>query len=237
MAGVPCTFKLVNAGGSLGGVVGWTSATAESHPSTADTNGQDIGYTARASYDRRNWFAVPTTSFDEQSGCLTIRLTPATSTVYIAYHEPYSLERHADLIARSIAPRNAVRCTHKVLGQTLDGRDMDLLSLGSGQRKVWLIGRQHPGETMASWFFEGFLERLLDASDSASQKLLRDATLYLVPNMNPDGSYRGHLRTNAVGSNLNREWATPTAERSPEVLCVRDEIDRCGIDFMMDVHG
>ena len=81
---------------------------------------------------------------------------------------------------------------------SLDGRDMDLLTLGSGPRKIWLIGRQHPGETMASWFFEGFLERLLDASDSASQKLLRDATLYLVPNMNPDGSYRGHLRTNAV---------------------------------------
>ena len=88
MAGVPCTFKLINAGGSLGGVVGWTPATAESHPSTADTNGQDIGYTARASYDRQSWFAVPTTSFDVESGCLTIRLTPATSTVYIAYHEP-----------------------------------------------------------------------------------------------------------------------------------------------------
>ncbi len=35
--------------------------------------------------------------------------------------------------------------------------------------------------------------------------------------MNPDGTWRGHLRTNAVGSNLNREWAEPTLERSPEV--------------------
>lgn len=38
-----------------------------------------------------------------------------------------------------------------------------------------------------------------------------------VPNMNPDGTWRGHLRTNAVGANLNREWEKPTLERSPEV--------------------
>ena len=37
-----------------------------------------------------------------------------------------------------------------------------------------------------------------------------------VPNMNPDGSYRGHLRTNAKGANLNREWKNPTPEYSPE---------------------
>lgn len=34
---------------------------------------------------------------------------------------------------------------------------------------------------MASYFFEGFLERLMDPTDSASAKLLRDATIYCVP--------------------------------------------------------
>jgi len=47
-----------------------------------------------------------------------------------------------------------------------------------------------------------------------------------VPNMNPDGSWRGHLRTNAAGANLNREWAAPSAERSPEVLLVRNKMDQ-----------
>ena len=46
-----------------------------------------------------------------------------------------------------------------------------------------------------------------------------------VPNMNPDGSWRGHLRVNAGGANLNREWAEPSAERSPEVLAVRNFMD------------
>ena len=37
--------------------------------------------------------------------------------------------------------------------------------------------------------------------------------------------------------NLNREWATPSLARSPEVLCVRDEMDKTGVDWAMDVHG
>jgi murein tripeptide amidase MpaA len=40
-----------------------------------------------------------------------------------------------------------------------------------------------------------------------------------------------------VGTNLNREWHDPSPERSPEVLCVRNEMDRTGVDFAMDVHG
>ena len=55
--------------------------------------------------------------------------------------------------------------------------------------------------------------------------------------MNPDGSRRGHLRTNAVGVNLNREWHAPTMERSPEVVFVRAAMDETGVDFAMDVHG
>lgn len=41
-----------------------------------------------------------------------------------------------------------------------------------------------------------------------------------MPNVNPDGSIRGHLRTNAAGANLNREWKDPTLERSPEVVAI-----------------
>jgi len=55
--------------------------------------------------------------------------------------------------------------------------------------------------------------------------------------MNPDGSRRGHLRTNAVGVNLNREWHAPSAEKSPEVLCVRNAMDETPPAFAMDVHG
>ena len=60
--------------------------------------------------------------------------------------------------------------------------------------------------------------------------------IWLVP-MNPDGSKRGHLRTNAAGTNLNREWHAPSLDKSPEVFHVRAEMDRTGVDFAMDIHG
>src|SRR3546814_4092300 len=70
---------------------------------------------------------------------------------------------------------------------------------------VWLYARQHPGETMAEWWMEGALERLTDVADPVARSLRRKARFHIVPNMNPDGSFRGHLRTNAAGVNLNRE--------------------------------
>ena len=40
-----------------------------------------------------------------------------------------------------------------------------------------------------------------------------------------------------MGVNLNREWATPSIERSPEVYHVLAAMDETGVDFAMDVHG
>ena len=90
---------------------------------------------------------------------------------------------------------------------------------------------------MAEWWMEGALERLLDEADPVTRRLREKATFHIVPNMNPDGSRRGHLRTNAAGVNLNREWHAPSLEKSPEVFHVRAEMDRTGVDFAMDVHG
>ena len=191
-------------------------------------------YRAVASYDRRRWFRVPT-DYDGQR--LTIRHTPAHDSVWYAYFAPYSHERHQDLVARcQLSPR----CRHELLGQTVDGRDLDLLVIGEPaphKRACWVIARQHPGETMAEWLMEGLLERLLDHEDAVARALLDRAVFYAVPNMNPDGSVRGNLRTNAAGANLNREWQEPSRERSPEVYHVRARMLQTGVDFCLDVHG
>jgi murein tripeptide amidase MpaA len=190
------------------------------------------GYFAAASYDRNFWFRVPT-SFDGRE--MTIDHTPERDSVYYAYFTPYSWERHLDLIGRvERSPQARVR----KLGQSVEGRDIDLVTIGStGKRSLWIIARQHPGETMAEWFIEGMLERLIDASDPVARRLLLDAIVYVVPNMNPDGGVCGNLRTNAAGANLNREWLSPTLARSPEVLHVRAAMHETGVDAFIDVHG
>ena len=189
------------------------------------------GYRACMSHDRDYWERVDTAYAD---GILTIRTTPATNSVWFAYFAPYTMERHHDFIA-SVSAHPAVE--HRSLGQTLDGQELDYLKLGTGPLQVWLYARQHPGESMAEWWMEGALEKLLDDAAPVSRRLREKATFHIVPNMNPDGTRRGHLRTNAAGINLNREWHDPSPQRSPEVLYVRDEMDRTGLDFAMDVHG
>src|SRR5690606_23346793 len=94
-----------------------------------------------------------------------------------------------------------------------------------------------PGETMAEWWIEGMLERLLDPDDAVAGTLLERACFYVVPNMNPDGSRLGNLRTNAAGANLNREWQDPDPGRSPEVYHVRQKMRERGVDLCLDVHG
>src|SRR5471032_1862311 len=63
------------------------------------------GYNAVASYDGEYWFRVPT-SFDGE--VMTIAHTPERDSVYYAYFEPYSFERHLRLlgeVAESAGPR------------------------------------------------------------------------------------------------------------------------------------
>ena len=207
------TFRIVNCAGSAY-PLGWP------------------GYRTRVSTDRTTWSMAPDTHYAD--GVLSWTHRFDTELAWFAYFQPYTMDRHDDLVARAAL---ADGVTHRELGQSLDGRAIDCLTVGTGAKQVWLYARQHPGEPMAEWWMEGAIEMLIDPTNPIAATLRDRATLHLVPNMNPDGSFRGHLRTNAAGINLNREWNTPSAGKSPEVLCVCNAMDESGVDFAMDVHG
>lgn len=192
-------------------------------------------YRCVASYDRRHWFRISTTRYED--GQLIVDHTPERDSVHYAYFEPYSYDRHLELMGQVEQSRFA---RVRNLGSSVEGRDVDLVEVGRprpGRRPVWIIARQHPGETMASWFMEGLLQRLLDGADPVARRVRELACLYLVPNMNPDGAVRGNLRTNAAGANLNREWQAPDPARSPEVWCVRQAMESTGVELFLDIHG
>jgi len=110
--------------------------------------------------------------------------------------------------------------TLRILGQTVDGRDLDCISIGSGDKPIWVTARQHPGETMAEWWIEGFLARLLDDDDPVARVMRR-----------------GNLRTNAAGANLNREWGVGNIQSCPEVHYVTAAMNVDRPVMVMDVHG
>jgi len=213
--GLPCKLNILNAGESAY-PEGWEN------------------YQTRASYDGETWFLIPT---NYTNGVLTMDMTPEYDSVFFAYFAPFSYEQHLKLIHHA---QKSSLCTLESIGQSLQGRSIDFLRIGDGnknKKKLWVIARQHPGESMAEWFMSGLINRLLNEEDSVATSMLKKATFYLVPNMNVDGSISGNLRVNAKGVNLNREWAKPNKENSPEVFYVKQKMKETGMDFNLDVHG
>ena len=192
------------------------------------------GYRAHASYDLERWFRVPT-DFDGRR--LVIGHRPERDTVHYSYFAAYPLDRLAALL--SVVDRSP-RARVVSIGTSVEGRPIELVVLGEdgpGKRRVWIAGRQHPGETMGSWFVEGTLARLLAEDDPVTDALLGDAVVYVLPNLNPDGSTRGNFRTNAAGRDINREWHAPNRDTSPEILAARSIMEQAGVDLFLDVHG
>ena len=229
LEGATCTFHVENAGQTTY-PKGWEN------------------YHVVCSTDRQNWFRIPST-YDGKS--LSWSVDAANQPISFAYFAPYSLEQHTDLLSAAAVADGVY---HEVLGSTFHGRAIDYLCVRelsnskaaandisqricTARQQMWVIARQHPGESMASWFMEGFIDRLLDEDDATSYALRQLADIHLVPNMNPDGTYLGHLRTNALGVNLNREWAQPGIENSPEVYFTLKKMRETGINLALDVHG
>lgn len=189
-------------------------------------------YRVLVSHDRQQWRRVPT-HYDGQS--LSIQYTPQQRVTFYAYFVPYSYERYLDFIARIQS-----HCAIETVATSSDGRPLHVLTLGEASDTkpyIWFIARQHAGEIMASWFIEGLVDALLDPANPYARTLLQEAVVYIAPHMNPDGAVRGHLRANAQGVDLNRQWHDPNPDTAPEVFGVRHKMQTVGVDFFMDVHG
>jgi len=196
--------------------------------------GFEGGYRAVASYDREDWFRVPTTFED---GALTIAHVPEADEIDYAYFAPYPFARGQALVDRAAASGLA---RVERLGETVEGRPLDVVVIGAegrGALRAWILGRQHPGEPHGSWFVEAAVERLLDEDDAVARALRERFVFYCVPVMNPDGVARGNHRTNAAGVDLNRQWMKPDRHACPEVFLARRALLEAGADLFLDAHG
>ncbi|GAA0543783.1 murein tripeptide amidase MpaA [Rhizomicrobium palustre] len=187
------------------------------------------GYRAFVSEDGEAWLRA-TTRYED--GALVIRYTAQSETLWFAYFVPYTVARLEALLEDARGAGASLR----VLGKSHEDRPIHCVSLGQGETPVWIVARQHPGETMASWWVEGFLRRLVSA-DPLAQKLLREMSFHIVPLANIDGAVRGHLRGSASGLDLNRQWAQPDPVLAPEIAAILRAMEEMGCAALVDVHG
>ncbi|KAL4478961.1 hypothetical protein ABPG72_019398 [Tetrahymena utriculariae] len=108
------------------------------------------------------------------------------------------------------------------------------------KKVIFIIARQHPGETPSSFVCEGFITYLLSDTIQA-RYLLENYIFKIVPIMNPDGVVVGNSRCNLSGSDLNRKWDNPDPVLHPEVFEVKKEIKKSHLNrevaIFCDLHG
>lgn len=165
-----------------------------------------------------------------ERGRLVLRHHFTRPRLRVAFYPPYPSSRLRELRTAVRGAGGAV----DLLGVTPQGRSLERLVLGAGDKHVWVIAQQHPGEAMAAWFAEGLVAALVERHGVA-RELLERATLSIVPRMNPDGAAIGNHRTTPRGVDLNRAWASDDAPI--EISGVRDAMRMTGVDFALDVHG
>ena len=109
------------------------------------------GFNVVTSYDRVNWFRTPT-AYNAEKGHLHWTMKVKSNQVYFSFFAPYSHERHLDLVGKCAALsakpadslKNHSEVTVKSLGNTLDGRSMDLISIGNFLSHSFIHGLSLP---------------------------------------------------------------------------------------------
>ena len=79
--------------------------------------------------------------------------------------------------------------TVKKAGSSIQGRDIYLISLGTGKKKVFLWSQIHgdePTATMAIFDIFNFFNAK-DSLDKVKKNILKKLTIYIMPMVNPDG--------------------------------------------------
>lgn len=189
-------------------------------------------FRAWASADGERWVPVPT-AYDGEA--LTLQHVARGDEVLFAAFPLYDAARRERLLDRV---RLSPHLGAIALGPSALGRSVDAIVGGEPRGpSIWLVARQHPGETVAEWVMAGLVERLLTPGDEASERLLARARVAIVPCVNPDGAALGNHRTNGRGVDLNRAWLEPDPELAPEVAIVRDHLVEEGVDLFLDIHG
>jgi len=128
---------------------------------------------------------------------------------------------------------HAGRMTLSSLGKSVQGRDLWMVTIGTGPKSIFYLCRQHGHEPASTEGALAFLTTLVKAdNDTPLAKSLANVTVYIVPMANPDGA-EAFRRHNAHGSDLNRDWLKRT---QPETRALYAALLRLHPDLVTDQH-
>ena len=119
------------------------------------------------------------------------------------------------------------------MGESIEDRDLFLLSIGSEETDVFLWSQMHGDEstaTMAVFDILNFLAH--DSFQQEKEAMLKNVKLHFLPMLNPDGA-EVFQRRNALGIDVNRDALRLQSPEAQALKRIRDSLDA---DFGFNLH-
>jgi Zinc carboxypeptidase len=129
-----------------------------------------------------------------------MRSSPTTTA------EPHN--RYVEIPVSSTPTPLALSGKHQaeILGFSTEGRPLELYTFGKGSQERMIVAGIHGGD---EWNTVTLANQLIKYVDRNPEIIPEEITLYILPNLNPDGEARAHNkygRVNANGVDLNRNF-------------------------------
>ncbi len=142
--------------------------------------------------------------------------------------------KHSDIVPLIEQLKNKNIFKLDKVGKSIEGRDIYLISLGTGKTKVFLWSQMHGDEPTATTALFDIFNLFLDDNAFPEWKkfLLSNLSIYIIPMVNPDGAEE-FQRRNIVEIDLNRDVARL---QTPEAKILKNVFDSLKADFGFNLH-
>jgi len=127
------------------------------------------------------------------------------------------------------------------IGITGEGRTLERLRLAGAEGPrpgVYLMARQHAGETPGSWVLDGVL-RFLASDDAVAREIVDSLDVWVAPFVDLDGVVNGDYGKDALPWDFNRAWESLAMR--PEVHALQRDLQRfaehCAPRLVVDLHA
>ena len=142
--------------------------------------------------------------------------------------------KHSDIVPLIERLKNNKIFKVDKVGKSIDGRDIYLISMGSGKTKVFLWSQMHGDEPTATAALFDMFHFFSDESAFHDLKkfLLSNLSIYIIPMVNPDGA-EVFQRRNIVEIDLNRDVLM---QQTPEAKILKGVFDSLKADFGFNLH-
>ncbi|MBT8285904.1 MAG: peptidase M14 [Flavobacteriaceae bacterium] len=173
---------------------------------------------------------------NEEKAITTSNITSSLYDSYENYKEVQLDKRrikHEDIQALISEHQNDSGVTISKVGESIEGRDLNLISIGQGPTNVFLWSQMHGNEPTATQAIFDILN-FFKSDDFTEEKseILNSLTLHFLPMLNPDGA-EVFKRENKLGIDINRDALRLQSPEGQTLKRVRDSLDA---DFGFNLH-